>query len=50
MTQAALSGIKNKAIIVLGGNGFIGRHIVTQLREAIPTVMIGTRALNGLNP
>ncbi|MEM7357864.1 MAG: NAD(P)H-binding protein [Pseudomonadota bacterium] len=37
----------NQTVLVLGGNGFIGRHIVDYLERVGATVVIGTRGIQG---
>lgn len=50
MAQIENAKMEDKTILVLGGNGFIGRHIVAKLKDAGATILIGTRAEASLNP
>lgn len=43
MTPTRNNHNKGKVVLVLGGNGFIGRHIVKHLKYKGMTVIIGTR-------
>lgn len=48
MLRTKLNGIN---VLVLGGKGFIGRHIVSLLEKNGAKVLVGTRAITGsLNP
>ena len=49
MTNTKLELDPKQAVLVLGGKGFIGRHIVKQLETFGSTVVIGTRGTGALS-